>query len=283
VDAPDVSIVIPTRYRPAYLEVALASLMRQDLDRPYEVVVVDDGSTDATASVVSAHGATYIRHERPRGPNAARNTGIHATAAPLIVFLDDDVEAPPGWLRAVVEGAGRYADAEAFGGPIRARFEGPTPRSCGREKPPITTLDLGCDDLEVQMVWSANLAVRRGAFERVGPFDEAIVMPGGDEEEWLLALHGAGGRIVYLANAGLDHRRAGRDARLPALARASYHRGRALRLSDERLGKAPPRMRELRTLAGCLLHTVHYACPQGPIMAAHSAGRLVQAVRGGRS
>ena len=85
----------------------------------------------------------YVPPGPARGLNAARNTGLRESRAPLIAFVDDDVFVPPGWLEALVEGAQRNPDAGAFGGPIRARLEGRPPRSCGREQPPITTLDLG--------------------------------------------------------------------------------------------------------------------------------------------
>jgi glycosyltransferase involved in cell wall biosynthesis len=276
---PVVSVVIPTRGRAEYLDVALASLARQDLDQPYEVIVVDDGSSDRTPEVVAAAGVRSLRHERRRTLNAARNSGAGAAGADLIAFTDDDVEAPAGWLRELVEGAARHPEAEAFGGPIRARLEGPSPRGCGREPPPLTTLDLGPDDREAARVWGANMAVRRSALERVHAFDESIVRPHGDEEEWIERLHAAGGTVVYLARAGLDHRRAGRDLRLRSLARAAYVRGRAARASDRRRHAAPSLGRELRVLAGCGWHTVRRACPQGVIMGAHSAGRLAETVR----
>lgn len=279
-DPPAVSVVIPTRNRADYLRIALASLARQQLDAPHELIVVDDGSTDSTSAVVESSGTQCIRHSHPRGLNAARNTGIRGSRAPLIAFLDDDVDAPAGWLRALVAGAEEHPEADAFGGPIRARFEGRTPSSCGREKPPITTLDLGAQDVEAEMVWGANLAIRHRAFERLGLFDEAV-SGHGDEEDWLLAMRAAGGRIVYLAGAGVDHRRAGGDERLVPLARAAYHRGRKARVTDQRRGSAPSVFRELRNLAGCAWHTVHYACPQGAIMGAHSAGRLSELLRRG--
>jgi glycosyltransferase involved in cell wall biosynthesis len=260
VDAPVVSVVIPTRNRANYLSVALSSLARQELNPASEVLVVDDGSTDGTGEVVRRAGVRCVRQEPARGLNAARNTGVRMSTAPLIAFLDDDVEVPAGWVRALADGADRHPEADAFGGPIRARLEGRTPSSCGREGPPITALDLGSEDAPANMVWGANMAIRRSTFERMGPFDESV-SGHGDEEDWLQALRAAGGRIVYLAGAGVDHRRAPGDARLPALARAAYHRGRAARVTDERHETAPSLMREVRVLAGCAWHIVHYACP----------------------
>jgi len=279
-DPPVVSVVVPTRGRAAYLEVTLDSLLGQSAGVEHEILVVDDGDGGATAETVRARPRVrYVPHGQGRGLNPARNTGLREAAAPLIAFVDDDVAVPPGWLDALVAGAGRHPEAEAFGGPIRARFEGGPPRGCGREEPPITTLDLGPEDREVDVVWGANLAVRRAAIERVGPFDESFVLPHGDEEEWLERLRAAGGRVVYLAQAGLDHRRTAADARLGPLARAAYARGRGARASDRRRGREPSLAGELRVLAGCGWHTLRRACPQGLIMGAHSAGRLAEALR----
>jgi GT2 family glycosyltransferase len=279
VPVPTIAVVIPTRDRTEYLDAALASLRAQEVNASYELVIVDDGSTDNSGAVAARWGATYVRHDHASGINAARNAGIRSTSAPVIAFVDDDVHVWPGWLAAVLAGTERYQEADAFGGPIVAVFEGRTASSCGREAPPITTLNLGRDDVDAEMVWGTNMAIRRRAFKRLGPFDESIQSHYGDEEDWLLGLCARGGRIMYLAAAGVDHLRVGRDARLPALVRAAYGRGHAARASDERRGKAPAALAELRTLAGCGWHGVHYRCGQGPIMAAHSAGRLAKALR----
>ena len=273
---PVVSVVVPTRDRAGYLDVTLASLADQDFAEPYEVIVVDDGSRDSTPEVVARHGARSLVHDPPRGPNAARNEGVRVAEADLIALVDDDVFAPPGWLAALVDGARRYPEADAVGGPIRARLVGPAPRSCGREQPPVTTLDLGDEDRETDLVWSANMLLRRSAFDRVGPFDEDRP-PGGDEEEWLRRVVGSGGRVFYVADAPIDHRRAGDDARLRSLMRSAYHRGFNLRGYDESRGVAPGMGRELRVLAGCGWHVVRRACPQGLIMGAHSWGRVRRA------
>jgi glycosyltransferase involved in cell wall biosynthesis len=301
---PAVSVVVPTRNRAGYLEVTLASLSAQAAGVAYEVIVVDDGSSDATAEVVAraaaragddavprsapetrpgAHNCpqrvAYVRHDRSRGPNAARNTGIAEGRAALIALIDDDVRVPPGWAAALVAGAERHEWADALGGPIRASLEGPAPRSCGRESAPVTTLDLGPADRETDFVWSANMAVRRSAIERIGGFDADVPIYG-DEEEWLIRLHADGGRVAYVADASLDHRRAGDDARLRSLARAEYRRGRAAVRSDRRKGTALPLRRELRDLAGAGWHAARRRCAQGLIMGAHAAGRIVETVGG---
>jgi glycosyltransferase involved in cell wall biosynthesis len=277
-DAPVVSVVLPTRGRASYLEVALDSLLAQELDARWELLVVDDGSSDGTRALLERRGVRSVRFEPARGLNPARNAGVGATDGELVAFTDDDVLVPPGWLRALVDGAARHPSAEAFGGPIRARFEGRPPRGCGREDPPLTTLDLGPADVPAQHVWGANMAMRRPAFERVGAFDETI-HNGGDEQEWLERLQSNGGTVMYLADAALYHRRTAEDSRLAPLARGAYARGRALRAFDLSQGRAPALSGELRVLAGCGWHTLRRACPQGIVMGAHSLGRTVEAVR----
>src|SRR5215211_7932990 len=271
-DPPAVSVVLPTRGRARYLEVAIESLRAQDSPVPYDLLVVDDGSADGTRELLHRLEVTSLRLDPPRGLNAARNAGVESTDGDLVVFVDDDIRAPRRWLRALVEGAARHPDAGAFGGPIRARFEGPVPRGCGRHDPPLTTLDLGPDDRETHLVWGANMAIRRLAFEEIGRFDEEIG-GGGDEEEWLERLRAGGGTVMYLAAAGLDHRRMGDDARLGSLMRGAYTRGRAVRKWDARRGRAPRLGQELRVLAGCGWHTVRRGCAQGLVMGAHSLGR----------
>jgi glycosyltransferase involved in cell wall biosynthesis len=274
---PTASIVVPTRDRPDYLDVALASIAPQAGEAGAEVLVVVDGADPASGAIAERHGARSTAHDAPRGLNAARNTGAAATEGDLVVFVDDDVEAPAGWLRALLEAAEAEPGAEAFGGPIRARLEGCRVPMCGRDASPITALDLGTEDRDAERVWGANMAIRRAALERVGPFDEGLDLYG-DEEEWQARLRAGGGRIRYVAAAGLDHRRARPDTTLRALARAANTRGRNSRRFDARRGDPPTRMRELRVLAGCVWHTARRRCGNGLVMAAHSAGRVAEAL-----
>lgn len=281
-------MVVPTRDRPEYLRVTLASLAGQDLDAAdYEVLVVDDGPADGTRAVVeqaaagSAAPIKYVEREGVPGLNSARNSGIAAAAADLIVFVDDDVEAPPAWLRELVEGRARHPEALAFGGPIELRLEGSRLPMCGREQPPLTTLQGGPDDREIELVWGANMALDRRALELAGMFDPGVPY-GFDEDMWERRLRERGGHVMYVAGAGLVHRRDEEDSRLRPLLRAAYRRGRALRAYSEHKGEAPSLARELRWLAGAFLHTFRRRCGNGLLMTAHSLGRLAGLLGRGR-
>jgi GT2 family glycosyltransferase len=272
-----VTVVVPTRRRPDYLDVTLASVAPQARDARADLLVVSDGPDSATAGVAARHGARLLELSHPAGLNAARNAAVAATSSDLVVFVDDDVEASLEWLEAMLAGARSTPEIDVFGGPIRARLEGGGPRSCGRETPPITTLDLGTEDRDVQFVWGANIAIRRSALERIGAFDETIFIRG-DEEDWQRRYAAQGGRVRYLARAGVDHRRTAEDSTIPKLARAAYAHGRAARRYDIRKGTAPPVARELRVLVGCGWHTIRRRCAFGIVMGAQAAGRLREAL-----
>jgi GT2 family glycosyltransferase len=284
---PTASIVIPTRARASYLRVALASIAPQAAAAAAEVLVVDDaGPTPAARALAARFGARYEPHERPLGLNVARNTGVERSAGELVVFVDDDIRASGGWLQALLDAAREHPQVNVFTGPIHARLEGRELRTCGREQPPITTLELGAQDTDARYAWGANMAIRRSALQRVGPFDVSLEH-GGDEQEWQdrMRTSSPGGasaeaeRVLYVARAAVDHRRVGADASLGSLGRGAHARGRAARRFDLRRGQAPPVARELRTLAGCAGHVIRHRCPAGLIMVAHSAGRVREVAR----
>ena len=277
---PTASVLIPTRRRRVYLAAALASVAAQAAEHGAEIVVVEDDPADAaTERLVAGHGGRYVALGAPRGLNVARNAALDAATGGLLCFLDDDVAVWPGWLGALLAAAAAHPGHEAFGGPIRPVLEHTNLHACGREPLPVTSLDLGPADRDAELVWGANLAVRRTAVERIGPFDPGRSGPG-DEEEWERRLHAAGGRIRYVAAAGVDHRRAGADARIAALSRAAWHRGRHGRRFDEEKGVAPPLPGELRTLAGCVWHVARRRCGNGIVLTAQTAGRIREALAG---
>lgn len=98
-----ISVILPTYNRAHTLSRALQSVFNQK-PAPFEIVVVDDGSTDETAALVSkiakTHPSLHYFHQSNQGPSAARNLGIRNSSGELIAFLDSDDEWLPGKLRA---------------------------------------------------------------------------------------------------------------------------------------------------------------------------------------
>jgi GT2 family glycosyltransferase len=93
---PALSVVIPTHNRKGTLLKGLEALRRQSLPwNSFEVVVISDGSTDGTAEALRALSLPYalrLEEQVNQGPAAARNNGFRLAAAPIIVFMDDDIE-----------------------------------------------------------------------------------------------------------------------------------------------------------------------------------------------
>lgn len=278
-EQPFVSVLVPTYNRAHLLDRGLSSLLAQTYpaDR-YEVVVVSDGSTDATDSVVQEWVAkdprvvfVPIAHG---GLNTARNAGLAAARGDLVCLVDDDVVAPPSWLRALVSGYLSYPDAGAFGGPIRLSLERPMPRSCGREELGETVLDCGSEVCEPDVLYGSNLAVTRAAVDAIGPFD--VTLPSsGDEEEWLRRLRASGRRILYLPDAEVVHRRTADDLRLRNLMRKRYARGRDQVSFDRLVGHRPSARAEVRQVLGSLAHAARARCALGLLPVAGATGRLV--------
>jgi glycosyltransferase involved in cell wall biosynthesis len=100
---PQISAVICTHNREQYLGAAIDSLLEQDFPH-FEVIVVDNASTDRTSEIVSArlaHPRLQYIYEPVPGLSVARNTGARAAKSDIITYLDDDAEASPGWLSAL--------------------------------------------------------------------------------------------------------------------------------------------------------------------------------------
>jgi GT2 family glycosyltransferase len=158
--APAVSVVVPTRDRHASLHRTLAALRAQDLEAPWELIVVDDGSEPPLEDL---EGARVVRTPGA-GPARARNAGVAASRAPVVAFTDDDTEPAPGWLAAAAAFLARS--------PRHVGVEGPV------ETPPYDPLFAhSLANAAPGAYWTCNVAFRREVVERLGGFDERFPYP----------------------------------------------------------------------------------------------------------
>jgi len=200
------SIVLPTRDRPALLARACTGLLAA-MGPDDELIVVDSASADpaAVAGVISDPRARVVRADRP-GATVARNVGWQLARHDLVGFVDDDVEVQPGWADAFVAAWRDHPDASFITGRIRipegqgtlavAVKDDPDPATFGRR-------DAGL------LGHSASLAVPRSRLIEVGGFDEALG-PGSrfreaDDVDLFDRLLSAGGYGRYEPTADATH------------------------------------------------------------------------------
>jgi len=190
---PFVSVVIPAYNEENYLLSCLESIKNQDYAAEYEVIVVDNASTDNTARIARDWGAKVV-YEDKRGPACARQKGAEVATGKIIAFIDADTRAPSHWLSTIVwrflcqleivvlSGPYAYCDAGKFS--KLASYIG-------------NFLNIVIDQLfrkvfrKGSAIWGCNFAVRRWAFWEVGGFDTNIKFYG-EEYELSLRLKKAG-------------------------------------------------------------------------------------------
>ena len=179
--APLISVVVCTRNRAYLVSKAIASVLGQDFPAPdYEIVVVDNGSTDNTAEIVrSAAGGAVVRYIREEqiGLCFARNCGWREARGRYIVFLDDDAIAQPGWLKSVRNAFDEDPTAiGVIGGRIEPIWEGLRPRWLADEiAGSLTIIDWGGSrkviaDIRREWLAGANMAVPKSVLMEIGGF-----------------------------------------------------------------------------------------------------------------
>ncbi len=196
-DAPLVSVIVPARDAASTIGATLEGLDAQRIVEPYEVIVVDDGSGDGTASVAEGVSPRVrVLRTTGAGPGPARNAGAREARGSILAFTDADCVPTPGWLRA---GMSALGDADL----VQGRVE-PEPRS-----------QLGPFDHTVWVVGesglyeTANLFVRRDLFERLGGFEDFLDARIGKplaEDLWLgWRARRAGARTAFSSDALVHH------------------------------------------------------------------------------
>lgn len=217
---PRFSVVIATYNRASELRETLRSLGHLETDGGWELLVVDNNSTDDTALVVeeyarrATHPVRYL-HEVVQGRSAALNAGIRAAAGAIIVTTDDDVRVEADWLERSAAALDRL-HCDYIGGRVLPLWGGVRPAWLSERGGPhwavIALLDYGPTPLELttRMPLGVNMAFRREAFDVVGGWDVRIgrkagTLLGQEVREWCIRARARGVRGFYAPDVTVRH------------------------------------------------------------------------------
>jgi glycosyltransferase involved in cell wall biosynthesis len=275
---PLITIVVITRNRAEILSDCLQHLLREDFPKhQYEIVVVDDGSTDRTPAVVKSFQSDtdlpVIRYiaQPHQGVNAARNTGIESARGVVVSFLDDDVLARPDYLKQVWQMLSQNPNFDGVGGPLRD-YGGSRLRTCNR----CSLADYDAPGANgkgfVSALVGGNMTIKASAFKQVGLFDREI-SGRGDETEWF---HRASSlKFFYDPELWVWHRRD--NFNLFTLCRHSFVQGLSVPLAEKKIGThyRPKPMRIVRPLT----HAFRRGCAWGFVLAFREIGSVIGYLR----
>ncbi len=206
-----VSVVLCTFNRATLLAGALAALAEQADAPPYEVVVVDNNSTDGTRCVVetfAASGLVRYVHEPAQGLSYARNLGVATASADILAFTDDDVRVAPTWIASIARAFDEHAEIDMIGGKVEPEWQAEPPAWLGQTgHAPLALVDYGAAPLRItpavpRCLIGANVAIRRSALERVRGFSPRLQRVGEgigstEDHDFQMRLLEAGGAALY--------------------------------------------------------------------------------------
>jgi glycosyltransferase involved in cell wall biosynthesis len=199
---PRISVVICTRNGQRYLPETLSAL--EGIDYPnYEVIVVDDGSTDQTAVVASNYNVRLIRTEN-RGLSSARNTGARAATGEIVAYIDDDAYPDREWLKRLAH-VFLTTNYVGVGGPNIPPPGDSLVAQCVAHAPggPIHVL---ISDHEAEHIPGCNMAFRRGPLLSIGGFDPQFRVAG-DDVDVCWRVQEQGWKLGFSPTASVFHHR----------------------------------------------------------------------------
>ena len=220
----DLSVIIPTRNASSTLGDQLDALAAQDFDGTWEVLVVNNASTDDTAAVVSRWQAKlpHLRTvDAPEvGLNRTRNIGVRASRADRILLCDADDEVSTGWVAAM---ASALDSADVVGGPLE--YDALNPVSVLRPRPPDYATKEFPRLFGRPYAVGSNIGFSRRAFDVIGGFDESFSL-GADEVDFSWRAQDAGLRFHFVRD-GVVHYRLRSNLKALMRQQFGYARGHA--------------------------------------------------------
>jgi GT2 family glycosyltransferase len=205
---PPLSVVIPVRNGRNDFERCLRGL-RDSSRRDFELIVIDDGSTDGSGKLAEAHGARVVRHEVPRGPAASRNEGVELARSERIFFVDADVVVHGDAVAKVIERFEAEPDLAAFFGSYDDR---PVARGVVSQFRNLLHHyvhqqgEFVAEARPAHTFWTGCGAIRRGAFLAVGGFDPRLYRrPAIEDIELGYRLTRSGHRVALVQDLQASH------------------------------------------------------------------------------
>lgn len=206
---PFVSVIVPVLNGMPTVQALLEGLRSQDYpaDR-WELIVVDNGSTDGTLEVLQQESEINSRmrvlHEQRKGPSAARNAGIEASRGEILAFIDSDCIPGPSWLRELVS-AFEDRTVWAAGGLLKSAAPTTLTEAFAARQEILNQEDFFKErPYKPPFLLTANFAVRRAVFKRVGLFDETLRV--GEDADFCWRILDAGGKLALVRKALVAHR-----------------------------------------------------------------------------
>lgn len=168
-----ISVIVPVYNTGQYLERVISALKAQDMDdSDYEMIFVDNGSTDDGLSILSRHEEIRTLQEEKRGSYAARNRGVLEARGDIIVFTDSDCFPVPGWLSAIKAHFDAHPQVQALLGPRVPPGNHRALRLVSDYENQKAQMVYGTNDPQIYFGYTNNMAVRRSAIGSQGPFVE---------------------------------------------------------------------------------------------------------------
>jgi glycosyltransferase involved in cell wall biosynthesis len=244
---PAISVLVATRNRAHNLPEILQSLAQQQCAGAFEVIVIDNGSTDSTPTLLEAwcrHDSRFRVAREPRpGLSRAKNAGVRIASGDFLLFTDDDMRLDPNWIASYEHFFGQHRHGLVVaGGPIIPIPQdlGPWPTWLGEQ----ALRDAGSLDYREQRelrrfeyLWGGNMAVPRVFFDQLGLWDETVGLQGDarvtredseffEDTELQDRVRKSGGSVWFCPAARVHHRTDRRSVTPGRITSTAFARGR---------------------------------------------------------